>query len=134
MKKSILFQFIGIVTLMFAVSCAPKYFGKTYAPTTQVDVFLDAADVKKGYTVMGTADVGQGFSSMDAMQQKVINLGKQRGADGVIMKLTEEVTGSSKSDFGNVSTGKKNNNTYSGSSITNNTKVTKVQATFIKYN
>lgn len=135
MKSSKVLQLLVIFSLVFAVSCAPSYFGKTYAPTQNVDVYLDAADVRKPYTVMGTSDIGQGFSSMDAVQNKVIELGKSKGADGVIMKLTEETTGSSTSNYGTVGNDQnKKKNTYNGGSVTNNIKVKKVQATFVKYN
>lgn len=130
--KKLFIQSIGILALSAATSCAPSYFGKTYAPTQNVDVYFDAADVKRQHEVMGTTDVGQGFNSLNAVQQKVIELGKAQGADGVIMKLTEEVTGSQKSDFGNMKNGSKNS-TYTGGSITTNMKTKKVQATFIKY-
>ncbi|MFP7655166.1 MULTISPECIES: hypothetical protein [Chryseobacterium] len=132
MRKSLLIQSVGVLALSAATSCAPSYFGKTYAATQNVDVYFDAADVKREHETMGTTEINQGFSSMDAMQQKAIELGKSRGADGVIMKLTEEVTGSSKSDFGNMKKGSKNN-TYTGGSVTTNMKVKKIQATFIKY-
>ncbi|MBL1220661.1 hypothetical protein JET18_07415 [Chryseobacterium sp. L7] len=130
--KKLFIQSIGILALSAATSCAPSYFGKTYAPTQNVDVYFDAADVKRQHEVMGTTDVGQGFNSLNAVQQKVIELGKAQGADGVVMKLTEEVTGSQKSDFGNMKNGSKNS-TYTGGSITTNMKTKKVQATFIKY-
>lgn len=132
MRKSLFIQSVGILALSVATSCAPSYFGKTYSPTQNVDVYFDAGDVKREHETMGTTEIDQGFSSIDAMQKKAIELGKSRGADGVIMKLTEEVTGSSKSDFGNIKNGSKNN-TYSGGSISTNMKVKKVQATFIKY-
>ncbi|ASK29632.1 hypothetical protein CEY12_05720 [Chryseobacterium sp. T16E-39] len=132
MRKSLLIQSIGILALSVATSCAPSYFGKSYAPTQNVDVYFAEGDVKREHETMGTTEIDQGFSSIDAMQQKAIELGKSRGADGVIMKLTQEVTGSSKSDFGSVKNGSKNN-TYSGGSITTNMKVKKIQATFIKY-
>lgn len=130
--KKLFIQSIGIFALSAATSCAPSYFGKTYAPTQNVDVYFDAADIKRAHEIMGTTDVGQGFNSLNAVQQKVIELGKAQGADGVVMKLTEEVTGSQKSDFGNMKNGSKNN-TYTGGSITTNIKTKKVQATFVKY-
>lgn len=132
MKNLSFIPAFGIFALSLITSCAPSYFGKTYSPTQNVDVYFEAADVKREHEVMGTTDIGQGFSSLNAVQQKVIELGKAQGADGVIMKLTEEVTGSQKSDFGNTKNGTKNS-TYSGSSISTNIKAKKVQATFIKY-
>jgi hypothetical protein len=133
MKKLSSFKSGVVLMLSFLTACSgPAYLGKTYTPTQNVDIYLDAADVKKPYEIMGTSEVGQGLSSLNAVQEKVINLGKGKGADGVIMKLTEEVTGSQKNDYGSIQNGKKNN-TYTGGSVTNNIKVKKVQATFIKY-
>lgn len=132
MKNLSFIQSVGIFALTLATSCTPSYFGKTYSATQNVDVYFEANDVKREHEVMGTTDIGQGFSSLNAVQQKVIELGKAQGADGVIMKLTEEVTGTSKSDFGNTKHGSKNS-TYTGGSISNNIKTKKVQATFIKY-
>ncbi|WP_300670497.1 hypothetical protein [Soonwooa sp.] len=112
---------------------AQAYLGKSYTPTEKVDMYLNSEDVKKPYEVMGTSSVNQGFKSLEKTQKKVIELGKTKGADGVIMKLTEEVTGTQQSDFGNVNAGKKNNSTFSGSSSTTNIKVKKIEATYIKY-
>lgn len=126
-------RFIGILSVLLSTACStPAYFGKSYTPTQNVDVYFDQSDVKKEYEVMGTSDIKQGFNSLDALQKKVIEQGKAKGADGIIMKLTEEAAGSVTNDFGNVKNGKKNN-TYSGGSVTTNTKVKKVTATFIKY-
>lgn len=62
----------------------------------------------------------------------MIEQGKAKGADGIIMKLTEEEAGNVTNDFGNIKNGKKNN-TYSDGSVTTSTKVKKITATFIKY-
>ena len=123
---------IAVLGLTIPSSCAPSYFGKSYTATQTVEVYYSDKDVKKEYEIMGSTEIPQGFSSPDAMQQKAIELGKSRGADGVIMKMVEETTGSSTSNFGNVKNGNKNN-TYTGGSVTNNMKVKKIQATFIKY-
>jgi len=133
MKHFILALMAGILFLLLGTSCStPSYFGKSFAPTQHVDVFLDEGDIEKRYEVMGTSEIKQGFSSLDKLQQKVIELGKAKGADGVIMKLREEETGAITNNFGNVKKGKKND-TYTGGNVTTNTKVKKVQATFIKY-
>jgi len=133
MKHFNLALLAGIIFLLMVTSCStPSYFGKSYAPTQNVDVYLDECDIKKEYEVMGTSDIKQGFSSLDKLQTKVIELGKAKGADGIIMKLTEEDAGAITNNFGNVKKGKKND-TYTGGTVTTNTKVKKVQATFIKY-
>lgn len=106
--KNLFIKSVAMIALTATSCSAPSYFGKSYAPTQHVDVFFDINDIKKEYEVMGTTDIGKGFGSIEAAQQKVITLGQSKGADAVVMKLTEEVTGSSKSDFGNLQNGKKN--------------------------
>jgi len=134
MKTVQMVQALGLLALTAATSCAtPSYFGKNYSPTSNVDIYYDTKDIKKEYEVMGSTELAQGFSSTDVMQQKVIELGKARGADGVVMKLVEEVTGTANSNFGSVANGNKKNNTFNSGGITTNVKTKKVQATFVKY-
>ncbi|MBE7176286.1 MAG: hypothetical protein INR69_07790, partial [Mucilaginibacter polytrichastri] len=89
-SKAILLTIILFLFLASACS-APAYLGKSYPPTEDVDVYMDAADIKKQYTTMGSSDVDQNFSSVEVMQQKMVDMGKAKGADGVILKLVEEV-------------------------------------------
>lgn len=124
--------FILIIALLAACS-KPSYFGKTYSPTQNVDIYLDKADVKNTYITMGTTNLAKGFSSMDAMQQKVITLGKANGADGVIMTLTEDVVSTQQNGTGVVSKTKKQKVIATNSSSTMDIKEKKIAATFIKY-
>jgi hypothetical protein len=133
MKKATSLMLFTIFLTALFTACAPKYFGKTYAPTQNVDVYLDRADVKKGFTTMGTTSVGKGFSSLESAQQKVIELGKAKGADGVIMTLTEEVISTSQSGTTVVNRSKKKNVIGTSASSTTDVKEKKITATFIKY-
>jgi len=133
MKKSSLIQLFGILFIALSSACAPSYFGKTYAPTQNVDVYLDAADVKKAHTTMGSTTIDQGFKGLDATQQKVIEMGKAKGADGVIMKLSEEVVSTQQNGVATVNN-KTKNPMVNTSSSTTDIKKKKVTATFIKYN
>jgi len=133
MKHFNLVLLAAIFFLPLIPSCStPSYFGKSYAPTQNVDVYLDERDIEKRYEVIGTSEIKQGFNSLDKMQLKGIELGKAKGADGVIMILAEENTGAITNKFGNVKKGKKND-TYAGGTVTTNTKMKKILATFIKY-
>lgn len=133
MKKSTLIQLAGILLIAFSSACAPSYFGKTYPATQNVDVYLDAADVKKAHTTIGSSSFDKGFKSLESTQQKVIEMGKARGADGVIMKLTEEVAATTQSGSGVVNK-KAKKDVITSSSTTTDIKQTKITATFIKYN
>jgi len=133
MKNSVLIQLLGVFFIALAIACAPSYFGKTYPATQNVDVYLSDVDVKKEHTTMGTTTIDKGFSSMQVVQQKVIEMGKAQGADGVIMKLSEEVVSTQKSGTGVVNK-KTKKDVISTSSSTMDIKKKKIDATFIKYN
>lgn len=134
MKKVTTCSLVTLLVIGLLAACSsPKYFGKTYSPTSNVDVYLAKEDVKKNYTTMGTTDIGKGFGSLETAQQKVIALGKAKGADGVIMNLTEEVVSTSQTGTGVVTQSKKKNVIGTSSSSTMDIKQKKIMATFIKY-
>lgn len=77
------------------------YLGKSYDPTSNVELFFDDADVREDYEVMGEvtletdSDLDFAVSSED-MQEKMIELAKEKGADGVILgSLGKRATGES---------------------------------------
>lgn len=131
MKKTILIIFLAM--LAFNKGFAQKYFGKTYAPTQNVDEYFDPADVTKPHTVMGKTDLGKGFRSLEKTQAKILELARQKGADGVIFSMEEEVYATSNSGGGTVSQKKDKQATVTSNSTTTDLKQKKVRATFIKY-
>ena len=65
MKKSTSIQLLGILFIALLSACStPSYFGKTYPATQNVDVYLDAEDVKKPYTTMGTLEYDRTLSRL----------------------------------------------------------------------
>ena len=131
--KALIHLLVFLVITILAACSKPSYFGKTYSPTQNVDIYLDKSDVKKNYITMGTTNLAKGFSSMGAMQQKVIELGKANGADGVIMSLTEDVISTQQNGTAVVSKTKKQKVVATNSSSTMDIKEKKIVATFIKY-
>jgi hypothetical protein len=134
MKNSLLIQLVAVLCIALSSCSAPSYLGKSYGATQNVDVYMDPADVKKAYTTMGTSTYDQDFQSLDAMQQKLVETGKTKGADGVIMKLSEEVAFTQQSGNVNVNANKKTKkDNISTSSTTVDIMKKKITATFIKY-
>lgn len=131
MKKSILILLFGMFFL--SKTYAQKYFGKTYTPTQTVEEFYAINDVTKPYTVMGKTELDKGFRSLEKTQAKIIELAKQKGADGVIFTMDEEVVATTSSGSGAVSTKKENKTTGYSSNTTTDIKEKKIRATFIKY-
>ena len=122
---------LGIFSL--TTSYAQKYFGKTYPATQNVDEFYDASDVTKGHTVMGKTELAKGFRSLEKTQAKIVELARQKGADGVIFSMEEETFGTATSNGGTINTKKQDKATVSSSSTTTNLKEKTIRATFIKY-
>jgi len=66
-------------------SCAVQvnYFGDKLAPTTNVDIYYSAHDVKKEYKVIGHMNYPN--AGQDAVKQKFAEYAKSIGADAVII-------------------------------------------------
>lgn len=131
MKKLVLFLLLGI--LYCNSSYSQKYFGKSYPETQVIDQYFDDLDVKKSFTVMGTAELDQGFRSLEKCQDKLVDLARKKGADGIIFVLEEEVYGSSTSGGATVNEKKNNKTTASTNSSTVDLKKKTIKAKLIKY-
>ncbi len=131
MKKTILILVFGI--LFCTVMNAQKYFGKSYPATDIVDEYFESSDVKKPYTVMGKAELFQGFRSLEKSRQKVVELAKEKGADGVIFSIEEDIYGTSSSGGEIVNKKKKEKIATSSNTTTTEMKRKKINATLIKY-
>lgn len=131
MKKTVLILVVSVLFFNFAQS--QKYFGKSYPTTQHIDEFYDITDVKKAYTVMGKTEMAKGFRSLEKCQLKIIEIAKNKGADGVIFSIEEEVYGTSNSNSATSYDKKKNKTTATSSGTTVDLKEKKIKATFIKY-
>ncbi len=107
MKKIFFPLFFGAaiaLTLTGCTSVSLDYVGKTYPPTTNVDIFMDPADIDRDYEVMGSAiakDVG--FANFQKLQQKAMEDAMMHGADAILIESMDEVvTGSTSSTTGSV--------------------------------
>lgn len=131
MRQTILILVFSI--FIFNTAKAQKYFGKIYPATQKVDEYYDSNDVKKTYIVMGNTELLKGFRSLEKSQQKILELAKEKGADGVIFSIEEGVYGSSTSNSATLNDKKKNKTTATSSGTTVDLKQQKIKAIFIKY-
>jgi len=101
-----------IAIVLFALALAgcmhSDYLGKSYPATQSAELFLDEADVKEDYEVMGEvtleteSDMDFAVSS-DDMQKKVMEVATEKGADAVILgSLEKRSKGESSSVTGNM--------------------------------
>ncbi|WP_439105855.1 hypothetical protein [Congregibacter sp.] len=125
------------------------YTGKSYAPTTEVDVYFSAGDVKREFEVMGiiTATAMEGWDS-DQMIDELRTQAMAKGADGLVIQgvhtdvvgSTTSTSGSAKSDpkwviteDGKLKDVSSSSNKYNEYSITTETKEKVIDAELVKY-
>ena len=77
-----------ILVTILAIGCANvKYVGKSFDPTTSVDVYFSEEEIKKEYTIIGHAVGSSGFfGSDDQVLEKLIEKAKSEGADAILVK------------------------------------------------
>lgn len=82
------------VLFIFMSGCATTdYVGTTYPPTSNVDVYFRDADVKRDFSVMGTAKTeGTEYLTFEAMEEQLVKDAMAKGADGIIVDGMDTIT------------------------------------------
>lgn len=71
-----------------------NYLGNSYPASKNVDVFVDASAIKKGYTIIGKGYMEYGYLSpgpeakkrIEKMQKKAIETARHKGADAILFQ------------------------------------------------
>ena len=88
---------VATILLSLTSYVSTDYIGKSYPPTSNVEIFFSENDIKGDYEVMGelTAETEDFvFTNAEKMQNKMIDEAKKKGADGIILTgLERRVTG-----------------------------------------
>jgi len=64
-----------------------SYLGNSFKPTKTVDVYVDAAAIKKAYTIMGKSYYETGLTiNFEKVQQLATEKAKEKGADAVLFQ------------------------------------------------
>ena len=135
MKARVL-VFIVISNMIILFSCAKSnYIGKTYPPTTNVELFMDEKEITREFELMGHIVLdGDAFVSTDKLQAKMIEEAKKRGADAVLIEVLDEVyTGSITTTSGSSKPDGKGGSRYYGSTRTTESKHLVLKAKFLKF-
>jgi hypothetical protein len=82
-------NYIAIIAfcLLFTSCATVTYFGDRLTPTTTIDVFYSAHDVKRDYKVIGHMTVPN-FTKEEA-RTKLVEYAKSVGADAIVINGTE---------------------------------------------
>jgi hypothetical protein len=131
-------QSIFIMMLLIAVTSCSKssfdYLGKAYPPTPNPEIFMRDQDVRQDYEVMGkvTAEVPYN-KKLKYIQNKVMKLASEQGADGVIFSDVDIRRTGYTSASGGASTGGRRVRAGGNVSKVNDSEVKHVEAVLIKY-
>ena len=143
--------FTIISTALLCVACVnTDYLGKSYAPTTSVDIYYNMSDVTRSHEVMGkiTANAMEGWDS-NAMVEELQKQAMAKGADAIVIEnIHTETIGSTSTTTGK-SSGKpeyvvtkdgkmktvesKHSGDYSSTTSTVETREKIVEAELLKY-
>ncbi|MDD4515922.1 hypothetical protein [Massilibacteroides sp.] len=134
-KLKLLFCITTIVSLFSSCGVSTQYIGKSYSPTSNVDVFMIWEDVPGDYEVMGYVDATPiGLSGIEDAQKKVEEVARIKGADAIVFEGIQE----SYSNPTLETTEKREKNADGGYTKTTQTtetvqKISTLKVTFIKY-
>lgn len=79
---------IALIVLSFGVfACAHvNYMGKSFEPTTKIEVFFSKEEIEREYVVIGHAiGTGTTFVSNDKIERKLIEKARSIGADAILI-------------------------------------------------
>jgi hypothetical protein len=135
MKTRSVYFFVLLIAIVFFGCAKSNYIGKTYAPTSNVDLYMDVTGINRQYEVMGNISLdGDNLVSSDKLQARMMEEAKKKGADAVLVEVFDEVyTSSTTRTDGTSSTDKKGNQHYHGTSTTSQSKHKILKAKFLKY-
>ena len=141
---------VFFVSSLLLTSCATtEYMGKTYTPTTHVDVFFDASDISRSFETMGTAKTeGTEYLTFELIEQQLVKDAMSKGADAIIIEGMDTITVGSTSSTSGKSDGKSRyiltdegklrniggDGHYSSISTTTDIRDKVIRARLIKYN
>ncbi len=133
---------IAAVLSLLASGCVSvDYVGKTYPPTTNVELFMSDADVERPYEVMGEVraqvDTIPFSNPAQQLQDKLMAEARAKGADAIVLgQLSERQVGSTSNTTGQAKSkwhkGKKKTD-YVETTTSSTEDVTELRGTLIRY-
>jgi hypothetical protein len=132
MKRA--FWAVALAALLVPACAHLDYIGRSYPPTTRVDLFFSEADVKADYEVMGRVVAhANDIVSAEKLQRKIIEKAQAKGADAVVIEGLERYKSGETTTYSEDTKEKKRGTSTTGSASTSSTMEKQINATFLKY-
>ena len=130
------FILLAVVATSF-MACSKSsfdYLGKSYPPTANPEIFMRDQDIERDYEVMGKVMAEVPYNKkLKYIQNKVMNLAAQNGADAVLFSDVNIRSTGYKRATGNAGTGGKKGFFGGSASKVSDSELKSVEAVLIKY-
>lgn len=92
------------LAIMLSGCATTEYLGKSYAPTSHVDIYFATSDIHRPYEVMGEAKTeGSEALSFESIEQQLVKDAMAKGADAVLIEgMDTIVVGATTSNQGTI--------------------------------
>ena len=122
------------LTLLIPACAHVDYLGRSYPPTTNVELFFAEADIKESYEVMGRVNArANDIVSAEKLQKKIIEKARENGADAVVILGFERYQTGERTTYDETTKEKRSGTTTTGSSTTSSETEKAIEAIFVKY-
>ncbi len=121
--------------LFTACGTTVNYLGKSYAPTSQLDLYFDRIDILRDYEIMGRAEVSIDIytPTLQRAQEGLEKYAREKGADAIIFESIHVTTPPSLVTTENRKKNEDGSYTVVSTTSTKDDQTKIVKATFIKY-
>ena len=92
-SSSLLFILSAMLTAFLNGCVSAAYYGESFPPTESLAILSDTPQVRRNYRIIGNGNASGEFSafSNQDLQQKLIQLGREHGAEAMIISGTRIV-------------------------------------------
>lgn len=125
---------IALALILIPACAHVEYVGRSYAPTSHVDLFFSESDVKQEHEVMGRVVAhADDLVSASKLQKKIIEKAQEQGADAVVIEGLERYQTGESTSYTEETKEKRRGTETSGSASTSSKMEKEIRATFLKY-
>lgn len=125
----------SLCLLLLVPACAHvDYIGRSYPPTTNVELFFAEADIHEPYEVMGRVNArANDIVSAEKLQKKIMEKAQDNGADAVVILGFERYKTGEHTSYSERTKDKRRGTETSGSVSTSDESEKAIEAIFVKY-
>jgi hypothetical protein len=123
-----------LAALLLSACAHVDYVGRTYTPTSKVDLYFDEHEVEAPYDVMGQVIArANDLVSAEKLQAKIMKKAAEKGADAVVITGMDRYRTGESTTYNESTKERRRRTETSGSSTTTETNEKEIRAIFLKY-